>query len=706
MHISSLTLRNFRNFRKARLEFKNGINTVIGENGSGKTNLFYALRLLIDDSLPRFVISSFSPTDFSRSLSDWKGHWIFVGVEFANLDEGDDAQAIALHTCGDMDVPDRGSYSLCFRPKYPVRRALFDYSQLPEKNQEGLRAILDPLTIDDYEAKTFCRGSGNFHDDSIYLENVGNFDEIIFPDPQEKNEAVIGTSAQRSVNIHSEVSCTFIKALRDVETDLRSYSRNPLLNLLRGKEKTVTVEKGAELREQIQTLNENINSLDELIDLKKGIAKSINEAVGKTYAPGIDIRSDVPDDIDRLFQSLKLWVADADDEAYQGRIRELSLGGANLIYLSLKLLEYERVTTDRIANFLLIEEPEAHVHTHIQKTLFSSLQESKTQVIVSTHSTHISSASHIKSVNILSRAQNESVIFAPANNLEDPVVSRIERYLDAVRSTLLFAKGVILVEGDAEQILIPRMFKMVFGLSLDEIGVSLINVGSTTFANLLPLFHEDRIRRNCAFLTDSDTCILPLPVNPDDDTPMEKRCRDSQSSGEQRRVALEALIGDNQFTHGFYATHTFEVDLVITKENAESFVSCLSEIYERQVDIDAAKLKLENPDVAISGLEALRIAKKVGKGWYALLLADCISYKTSIPHYVLEAIAFASSHINFACRRKAAEYRLKQFALDEDSPNNEDAAEIDFDVLDDNLFVEAFVDLFPEDELSSLIASL
>jgi putative ATP-dependent endonuclease of OLD family len=31
--------------------FKKGVNTVLGENGSGKTNALFALRLLLDETL-------------------------------------------------------------------------------------------------------------------------------------------------------------------------------------------------------------------------------------------------------------------------------------------------------------------------------------------------------------------------------------------------------------------------------------------------------------------------------------------------------------------------------------------------------------------------------------------------------------------------------------------------------------------------------
>lgn len=66
MYISNLSIRNFRNFRNVSVKFQKGVNTLIGENGSGKTNLLYALRLLIDENLPRRTY--FCETDFNRSI--------------------------------------------------------------------------------------------------------------------------------------------------------------------------------------------------------------------------------------------------------------------------------------------------------------------------------------------------------------------------------------------------------------------------------------------------------------------------------------------------------------------------------------------------------------------------------------------------------------------------------------------------------------
>lgn len=41
----------------------------------------------------------------------------------------------------------------------------------------------------------------------------------------------------------------------------------------------------------------------------------------------------------------------------------------------------------------------------------------------------------------------------------------LSRYLDAKRSVLLFSKGVIMVEGDGEEILIPRWSKSPWSVS-------------------------------------------------------------------------------------------------------------------------------------------------------------------------------------------------------------------------------------------------
>ena len=151
MYISKLSIRNYRNFQNVSLLFQKGVNTVIGENGSGKTNLLTALRLLIDDSLPRTI--KFYESDFNRTLTSWKGHWIIIQVEFEELSTSEETQAMTMHKAGSMDEYDstKGSYALIFRPRDIKRKELYDYSQQENKTKEGLQEILNSIEFYDYE---------------------------------------------------------------------------------------------------------------------------------------------------------------------------------------------------------------------------------------------------------------------------------------------------------------------------------------------------------------------------------------------------------------------------------------------------------------------------------------------------------------------------------------------------------------------------
>src|SRR5574340_956431 len=172
MHISSLKIRNFRNFKSAALLFKKGINTIIGENGSGKTNLFFALRILIDDTLPRYF--KFNKTDFNRALENWAGHWIIISITFSGLDASEEAQALAIQSSGHMETAEHGSYSVYFRPKYQFRKELYDYSKVAGKNTAGLKLLLSKLAIEDYETVYLCRGTADFSENDIYKQYVGD----------------------------------------------------------------------------------------------------------------------------------------------------------------------------------------------------------------------------------------------------------------------------------------------------------------------------------------------------------------------------------------------------------------------------------------------------------------------------------------------------------------------------------------------------
>lgn len=671
MYISKLSIRNYRNFRNVSLTFKKGVNTIIGENGCGKTNLFQAMRILIDESMPRSV--RFYESDFNRSIGEWKGHWIVIQMEFLELDSSDESQSIAMHKIGNIEDIDseRGTYNVYFRPKIEVRRELYALSQKFKEDKDSeakiiryrdiLNVLLNRISLNDYEAVFTGRGNVDFSDDEIYKMFIGDFETITFPNPDGERTDIYGVKIYSST-LSNEFACTFAKALRDVESELKSFKDNPLVNLLRDKEKHIKIEQKKEIEDKISILNNDIAELDEVRNISDSISYTVKSAVGETYAPNVNIKSELPSEMEKLLQSLKLWVGDPDEVGYAGRLWELSLGGANLIYLSLKLLEFEKIKKrDKIANFILIEEPEAHIHNHIQKTLFQKINRENTQIFITTHSTHISSVCKISSMNILGKECQKTLVFNPSNGLTSNEVIKLERYLDISRNNLLFAKGVILVEGDAEQILIPALVYSVLGITLDELGISLINIGSTGFSNIAILFHNNRVRRKCSIITDSDKSFYKLPdESTSSDKEYNKSCLASEKSGVQRKKKLDVFCEENIWIKPFYAQHTFEVDFLLAGNSYEIGLA-VDELYIRKADRERIKEIIEGENESIACKEVLRLAENFGKGWFAIVLSNHIDNITEIPNYILDALLFAIPKLTISLQVTMAKYRLRKY---------------------------------------------
>lgn len=658
MHISKLSLVNYRNFLNSKLLFSKGINTILGENASGKSNVFRAIRLLLDNSLSRSAYR-LSENDFCRDLTNWRGQWVIISITFDNISDDEVSQSLFVHSAGihGSAVVEQASYNLIFRPKQHIRIAL---SELNRGENAELEALLSSIKIEDYETVLTGKSNADFNDEAVYREIVGDFDNVIFP--SRVSQETIGAELPRFINLPDEVSFTFVKALRDVVSDFQNNRTNPLLTLLKQKSGQINQLEFEPIATAIDSLNSRIEGLSDVITIKDDIKKTINESVGDTYAPhSLSIKSGLSDEADELFQSLRLFI-DESGHGIESAIHEMSLGGANLIYLTLKLLEFNyQQEHQSIANFLLIEEPEAHIHTHIQKTLFDKISYFNTQIIYSTHSSHISEVCKIKNVNIIGRVAGKCAIFQPSYGLSDPKVTYIERYLDAIRSNLLFAKSVILVEGDAEEILIPVLIKKALGLSLDELGISLVNIRSTGFENIALLFHDDRIRKKCSIITDLDAHFYDITAIEGGVAADEKRkdkARGSEVSGALRKIALDSLCQGNDWLHPYYADHTFEVDF-IKVGNQNTLKSVVGDVYTDANKISESNTELSSSDIATSGLRALKMANYKKKGWFAITLSEKIKFNVIVPKYIINAVLFSHGEFTPCTLEKIIDYRFK-----------------------------------------------
>ncbi len=119
-----------------------------------------------------------------------------------------------------------------------------------------------------------------------------------------------------------------------------------------------------------------------------------------------------------------------------------------------------------------------------------------------------------------------------------------------------------------------------------------------------------------------------------------------------------------------------------------------------------AKKELVDEEVSISGHRILKMANKVGKGWFAILLSEKIDFHTVVPSYILDAVVFAHPHIKDRVWASIFRYRYRSLKVQElhaeadlrsllTTIRNFEAGNVDFD------FMKAqMLKLFPDDLLN------
>ena len=659
MYLKYVQIVNYKNLKSSTFTFDKGANTVIGENDSGKSNAMTAIRILLDSTY-FYNEKRLKESDFSDSLGDWRGHWIIISSFFDQITASDKENEI----CAQM-IPDDensnflrsfircednnfGTVTLFIRPRKNIRNALFK-----AQTREDFEAIREKITLNDYEFFYTSRSQADFTDKSVYKKVVGDLENGSYADPDKVDAVLLGEKID-ILNVWQHISVAFIDALRDVDAELRK-PRNPLRRVFDVIRADVCKESKEDIVKKIQELNGIISSIPQVSSIGEKVNGKLSEIAGLVYSPDITIESRLKEDVDSLAKYLSVAPSGRED------LDLLGLGHLNILYIALKLVEFDYSRNHEILNIMIIEEPEAHIHTHIQKTLFDNLKVAKeyTQVIMTTHSTQLSEVSDIRKVNVLKISDRETVVMRPTagldkfgeENLElkDLSLSEcLERYLDAKRSVLLFSKGVILVEGDGEEILLPALVKNIFGISLDELGIGLINVGSVGFENIASIFSQERLRRHCAIVTDMDAEVEGA----------DKSKVEAAKRGKSRKEKLEKLFGRNIWVHPFYAPHTFEVDFANIDNNREYIKEIIKKHYKQESTIKRHVADLDSSDAARYD-SVLIVANGIGKGWYATLLASKVDDKAIIPDYLLDAMVYASQDIiNFDVLWKIFVYRF------------------------------------------------
>ncbi|EGR1511129.1 hypothetical protein D6089_04455 [Vibrio vulnificus] len=229
----------------------------------------------------------------------------------------------------------------------------------------------------------------------------------------------------------------------------------------------------------------------------------------------------------------------------------------------------------------------------------------------------------------------------------------LERFLDSTKSNLFFANGVILVEGDAENILLPSFAKKL-GLDLSQYGVSIVNVGSTAFlryANIFLRNDDKKLNLDISLITDVD--VKPFIYEPKqtkeekiegvktkieltEGEVEEKRLITKQSIIDKYEAPITAFVApywtleysiarscmSELFYQAVYICHKIKSrDYVYTSEEKVTLIAEAKATYKKWKDDD----KLSVDEIAYKIYKEIVLDKKISKAVIAQVFADFIS---------------------------------------------------------------------------------
>lgn len=707
MYLKYIQIVNFKNLKAARFEFAKGANTIIGENDSGKSNALTAIRILLDDNY-YYNTKRLKETDFSYALGDWRGHWIIISAFFDEISREDKSNEFCAELTPEQENIDfLKSYIRCADKEFGtvslfIRPCRAKRAELAEAAQNGtFEAVRSQIKLSDYEFYYTSRSQADFTDENVYKSIVGDICAGQYVNPEDDDQSVLGSKID-IMNVWQHISTVFIDALRDVESELRK-PKNPIRQIIDTIEGNIEETDIDDIKRKISELNQKISHIPQVSDIGSQVNQKLLEMIGAIYSPEIKLESRLKEDFATLARYLTISPSNQKD------IDLLGLGHLNILYIAMKLVEFEVNRNRELLNIMIIEEPEAHIHTHIQKTLFNNLQvtHTYTQVVMSTHSTHLSEVSDIEKVNVMKKVDEQtSLVMKPTNGLDQFGADVLEykgisfskilsRYLDAKRSVLLFSKGVIMVEGDGEEILIPALVKKVLGVSLDEMGIGLINIGSVGFENVACIFDESRLQRKCSIVTDLDVVVDGA----------KKSCQVAMDRGASRREKLSRLFDANPYVSAFYAPHTLEVDFASEDNNKRFVCAIIKRAYKDAATKEKHVLAVKSGTEAERYDSVMTVAKNIKKGWYATLLAEKIDAGATIPMYILDAIAFVAKDIlSEKLLWKMTSHSFNAYDLDEDYDDLKTAFKEARSSKEIRETIEMFCDEFPNDMVSSFIA--
>lgn len=487
-----------------KIEFHEGINVIIGQNNAGKTTVIKALELLFNNKKNKRL----SIDDFNRNTTIEELIEEPPSIKlFAKLIEskGEEEYSDELVTVS----------SWLTKLESPYEAQITYEFFLPEKeidNYKRSMKLMDSLDIEEYWnviRDEFLRK----YTQKVFVGNPAHSNLV---DPENINK----------------FDFQFLSAIRDVERDLFS-GKNPLLKEIIDFFMDYEIKINDEMDKDQQIAEIKAKKQAFSGDAKK-LIKSLQERMVEGNKHMLKYVENTGAGFDGMFPSFDGMILDT--ELYSAlklivqngtgiKLPAINngLGYNNLIYISLLLAKMQKDasgdylgTNAKVYSILAIEEPEAHLHPNMQYKFLKFLKENQdtevNQIFITTHSPNITAAVDLEDIIVLQKDEEEIRVAYPGKvftetSEDEKSKNYVKRFIDVTKADIFFSKNLILVEGLAEQLLVPE-FATHIGFDLADTHTSIVNIGGRYFEHFLKLFDTEKsefaIKKKVACITDLD----------------------------------------------------------------------------------------------------------------------------------------------------------------------------------------------------------